>query len=217
MTSSIQLIDDLHPVSSALEHNEEDNNECKTPTTSLVNDTEPVVSNTSIAVGFEDGSLSVFDMRVLGALNTVKALDHSPLMCMDYCAKRKELLVAGANHQMKVFKCAYPEGYPEEGSSVIPATVNISMRSEIKMKKQGTAAVKYRHDGRILVSGHWDSTVKVYDCKRMKPLAVLRHHRESVYGIDFCSRGPNRGMFASGSKDCSIALWDLFSDTILTE
>lgn len=38
----------------------------------------------------------------------------------------------------------------------------------------GTGCVKYRSDGRIIVSAHWDGTVRVFDQKRLKPLAVLR-------------------------------------------
>ena len=52
-----------------------------------------------------------------------------------------------------------------------------------------------------------------------------RAHRDSVYGIDFISgridsaeiegfpANPD-GIFASGSKDGTIALWDVFADSV---
>lgn len=137
----------------------------------------------------------------------------------------------------------------------------------------GTSCVRYRSDGRLLVSTHWDYTVRIFDQKRLKPLAILRHHRDSVYAVDFveesaypyindgklnmeqkdtgttsvptdvhhnesyCNpkvdnmssndqagaggkcgeeeekRGLSRSVFATASKDCTIALWDLFADS----
>lgn len=39
----------------------------------------------------------------------------------------------------------------------------------------GTSCARYRSDGRILVTAHWDHAVRVYDRKHLKPLAVLRY------------------------------------------
>ena len=39
----------------------------------------------------------------------------------------------------------------------------------------GTGCVRYRSDGRIIVSTHWDGSVRVFDQKRLKPLAILRY------------------------------------------
>lgn len=118
----------------------------------------------------------------------------------------------------------------------------------------GTSCVRYRPDGRLLVSTHWDYTVRIYDQKRLKPLAILRHHRDSVYAVDFAeedahssvynstagdeiapgtetnviangeveegvysadvkSKQFSRSVFATASKDCTIAVWDVFADS----
>ncbi len=94
--------------------------------------------------------------------------------------------------------------------------------------------MKFRCDGKLFVSGHWDGTVRLYDSKKFKPLAILKyveahipnfiisdeymcvflyvysHHRLSVFSIAFA---PNHsGMFASGSKDGTIALWNIYAD-----
>jgi WD40 repeat protein len=124
--------------------------------------------------------------------------------------------------------------------------------------------MRFRPDGRVLVSAHWDHTVRVFDQKRLKPLAILRYaclhalryglicvhpqplilpcrqHRDSVYAVDFpdpdCARvtlpvepteySPTYAcedtstpgiitpaVFATGSKDTTIALWNLFADS----
>jgi WD40 repeat protein len=46
-------------------------------------------------------------------------------------------------------------------------------------------------------------------------LLKFRHHRESVFAVDFGWKDTSSyGLFASGSKDGTIAIWDLYSDTI---
>ena len=39
----------------------------------------------------------------------------------------------------------------------------------------GTSCIRHRSDGRLVVSTHWDYTVRIFDQKRLKPLAILRY------------------------------------------
>eukprot|EP00607_Mallomonas_marina_P005996 CAMPEP_0182426864 /NCGR_PEP_ID=MMETSP1167-20130531/13382_1 /TAXON_ID=2988 /ORGANISM="Mallomonas Sp, Strain CCMP3275" /LENGTH=412 /DNA_ID=CAMNT_0024608593 /DNA_START=14 /DNA_END=1249 /DNA_ORIENTATION=- len=78
----------------------------------------------------------------------------------------------------------------------------------ISVPTPGVGAVRYRCDGKLIVTANWDSTVRIYSSKRMKPLAILRHHRESVYAIDYgMPNTSTASYFASGSKDSTVALW----------
>ena len=74
----------------------------------------------------------------------------------------------------------------------------------------GTACLRYRHDSRILASANWDGTIRIFD-GHLRPLAVLRHHRTNAYAVDF---SPVGGLLATASKDTTIAIWDIFADTI---
>lgn len=63
----------------------------------------------------------------------------------------------------------------------LPSSNNISANMRIEHsqsalvnKAKGCSSCRYRGDARILVSGHWDHTVRIFDTKRLKPLAVLR-------------------------------------------
>jgi WD40 repeat protein len=49
-----------------------------------------------------------------------------------------------------------------------------SSQSALVTKTKGCNSCRYRGDGRILVSAHWDNTVRIFDTKHLKPLAVLR-------------------------------------------
>ena len=46
--------------------------------------------------------------------------------------------------------------------------------NEIPLKHSGTSCIRHRSDGRMIVSGHWDSSIRIFDQKLMKPIAILR-------------------------------------------
>ena len=46
--------------------------------------------------------------------------------------------------------------------------------SSLLFTVEGTSSIRHRSDGRIVVTGHWDNSFRIYDTKRMKPLAVVR-------------------------------------------
>ncbi len=83
-------------------------------------------------------------------------------------------------------------------------------QAEIPLKKHGVAALALRHDGKVLASAGWDSKVRLFHQKTQKPLAVLQYHRSGVQDVCFDQKSK---LLASASKDGSIALWSVFTDT----
>jgi len=70
-----------------------------------------------------------------------------------------------------------------EGRSVL-----LSAQSPYKTtgtKHAGQQSLCVRSDGRLLVTGGWDSRVRVYSTKTLKEMAVLKWHKEGVYAVDF--------------------------------
>lgn len=201
-------------------------------------------SNTALLIGYEDGSLSIMDFRVQesgsststsGNTSTRSVLDmevhdKQPLMTMDMSHDGKTIITGGADQS--VHRISIKDG----GSTTIHdfSSLQASLShnnndsnsdtdtdkpcSEVgcaKIPIGGTGGLRIRPDNRICVSGHWDSTVRIFDLKKqhvMKPLAVLHHHRENIFAIDF---GPSstaiEHTFASGSKDGTVALWSVYS------
>lgn len=49
--------------------------------------------------------------------------------------------------------------------------------------------------------------IRVFHQRKLKPLAILKYHTESVFGLDF---SPDNAHFVSASKDHKIALWSLY-------
>ncbi|KAF1955870.1 WD40 repeat-like protein [Byssothecium circinans] len=52
-------------------------------------------------------------------------------------------------------------------------------------KHAGQQSLRVRSDGRLLVTGGWDSRVRVYSTKTLDEMAVLKWHKEGVYAVDF--------------------------------
>ena len=61
-------------------------------------------------------------------------------------------------------------------------------------------------DGRHLVSGSNDTTVKVWDVAAATEIAVLRGHSDAVYSV---ALSPDGNTLASASRDKTVKLWNL--------
>jgi WD40 repeat protein len=66
-------------------------------------------------------------------------------------------------------------------------------------------AVAFSIDGRRLVSGGNDKTIKVWDAAMGTELLTLRGHRDGVTCVAFSRDGR---LLISGSRDKTIRLWD---------
>lgn len=52
-------------------------------------------------------------------------------------------------------------------------------------KHSGQQSLSVRSDGKIFATGGWDGRIRVYSAKSLKELAVLKWHKEGVYGVAF--------------------------------
>ncbi|KAI4247801.1 MAG: hypothetical protein LQ352_006102, partial [Teloschistes flavicans] len=55
----------------------------------------------------------------------------------------------------------------------------------IQTKHSGQQGLDVRSDGRIFATAGWDARVRVYSCKTMKELAVLKWHKVGCYATAF--------------------------------
>ncbi|KAL9582483.1 MAG: hypothetical protein Q9203_005471 [Teloschistes exilis] len=55
----------------------------------------------------------------------------------------------------------------------------------IKTKHSGQQGLDVRSDGRIFATAGWDARVRVYSCKTLKELAVLKWHKVGCYATAF--------------------------------
>ncbi len=71
-------------------------------------------------------------------------------------------------------------------------------------------SVAFSSNGKILASGSWDNTVRLWDVETRKEIVTLTGHTGPVYSIAF---SPDGKMLASGSYDRTIRLWDVETHT----
>lgn len=67
-------------------------------------------------------------------------------------------------------------------------------------------SVDFRRDGRLLVSGSWDGTMKLWDVASGRELRTLAGHGWGIYKAFF---SPDGRRLASSSRDATVKLWDV--------
>ncbi|KAK9867865.1 hypothetical protein WJX84_002684 [Apatococcus fuscideae] len=87
----------------------------------------------------------------------------------------------------------------------------ISVRARLKMKQAGVGDIVIRPDSRICVSGGWDGRIRIFTYPKGRPLAVLQHHTKAITAVAFHPK--DKGILVAASRDGSISVWPLFTET----
>ena len=74
------------------------------------------------------------------------------------------------------------------------------------------SSVSFSPDGKVLASGSWDHTIKLWDVDSRREIATLKGHSDKVYSVSF---SPDGQVLASGSRDHTIKLWDVDSRRLI--
>lgn len=170
--------------------------------------TSGVEENTSILAGYEDGSVCVYDLKTKRCEKVLK-LHAEPIFSITASLDGSIVATGGGDDIIKL-TCSANQDF-----STVNEVTNSSSR-DAKLPAAGTSSMRFRSDGRILVSGHWDNCVRLFDRKKLKTLATLRYHRKTVQAVAFSPAPPDGtgSPFVSGCSDGLIAYWDLFQDSM---
>lgn len=84
-------------------------------------------------------------------------------------------LLSSASPQSEVAQTARPLPTP-----TVQAPFKVS-----NTKHAGQQSLSVRSDGRLLVTGGWDTRVRIYSTKTLKEVAVLKWHKEGIYAVAF--------------------------------
>jgi WD40 repeat protein len=93
-----------------------------------------------------------------------------------------------------------------QGGEVVVQNLRDSSSFSLHGHKPHVVAGAFSSDGKMLATGSWDKTVRIWDTTRRKPLHVLRGHKEQVRTVAF---SPDGLTLASASPDGIIHFWDI--------
>lgn len=149
------------------------------------------------AAGYEDGTVAVWDADKPDSPIMSSRLHSEPIMALTIDSQGKGGVSGSAEDILALFSINWDK-------------YELHKQADIPLKKPGVAALALRHDGKVLASAGWDGKVRLFHGKTQKPLAVLQYHRSGVQDVCFDRKS---NLLASASKEGSIALWSVFTDT----
>ena len=149
------------------------------------------IGNAQILTGYEDGSIILWDTTAWKELSTLKCHGES-VMAMDYNRDINKGFSATALDNVVQWE--------------LKDEKELQFLGERKITNPGVACLHIRHDGKLFVSGGWDSKARLFGCKKMKPLAVLSYHSGSIQ----CAHFLEDNTLVLGSKDGYISFWSLY-------
>ncbi|KAI1316474.1 ASTRA complex subunit [Mortierella claussenii] len=141
----------------------------------------------SMLVGYEDGSVALFKesafsstatadegkkyKRKMDTLWTIKCHRDS-VLALNVSSDFQFAMSSGSDNVLvKYDLTSHLQGVPEVQQAVL--------------KSNGIADIKIRNDNKVLGLAGWDGSLRVYSVKTLKPLAILKYHREGLYGLAF--------------------------------
>ncbi|EAW12974.1 WD40 repeat domain-containing protein [Aspergillus clavatus NRRL 1] len=149
-----------------------------------------------VACAFEDGHVAVFARRgpvkahdiAQGAASSWKweklyaCRPHTqPVLSIDVFPRGNYFLSSSADALL--VKHPIPplnRARPLPGNRPEDATLKT-----VNTKHAGQQGLRIRSDGKVFATAGWDSRIRVYSCKTMRELAVLKWHKEGCYTVAF--------------------------------
>ncbi|XP_030647826.1 guanine nucleotide-binding protein subunit beta-like protein 1 [Chanos chanos] len=153
-----------------------------------------------IVAGYEDGSVVLWDVTQRRPVSCLKVYSE-PVMCLDFDSGR---LKGASGSSEKVIS-----------SWTIDEKQNLQMHDSVELVNPGISQLRVRDDGKILASAGWDNNLRVFAWKKkLRPLAVLKHHTDMVLSVGFSDHhDPRQRLLAAGSKDQRISLWSIYNQS----
>ncbi|KAF9159395.1 ASTRA complex subunit [Actinomortierella ambigua] len=153
-------------------------------TSSSTSSTSHDMAKMRLLVGYEDGSVSLFqegvDGHATGSRRRTMSLvwtfkgHREPVLSLAVSADQKFAMSCASDNNL----IRYTLGSDTQG---VPETLRQSL------KANGIAEVQIRDDLKIVVLAGWDGKIRIFSYKTLKPLAILTCHRESLYCVALAS------------------------------
>ncbi|EFC49600.1 predicted protein [Naegleria gruberi] len=146
---------------------------------------------------------------------------QDPIIAINYQSELDKIIIGASSTQIHVMDRA---NIPTNSS--IDTNNNHSFTGEqtsysFEMKSGGVNDIScYNMSGvastsqmsRLMFAGCWDGSVRVFDLKRKKKLAVYKYHENAIRSLDF-KENNKEILLAAGCKDSKISIWNVNFET----
>jgi len=147
----------------------------------------------AVVSSYEDGGIYFWDILTTKLLMSNK-LHTQPALCLSVNKESNRGLSGSADNNIVAFSFNYD-------------TLSLKIDAKLPLQKPGIAAIKFRDDEKIFASAGWDHRIRIFDAKKLKPLAILKYHTAAVNDIAFSNVD---NLLVSVSSDQKIALWNIY-------
>ncbi|XP_045614170.1 guanine nucleotide-binding protein subunit beta-like protein 1 isoform X2 [Procambarus clarkii] len=158
-----------------------------------------VGTSVSLLVAYESGHLSLWNWNTSSVVTEAQVTDNP--ICLTFDDKSQIGIIGTASEKVFIFS--------------ISSELTIAIIKEFCITNAGLSSCVIRPDGKLFVTGGWDSCIRIFSRQKYKPLAVLKYHKKTVECVAYSASeveffGPGF-LLAAGSSDKSISLWNIFN------
>ena len=143
--------------------------------------------------GYEDGCLTIWNVFDAAALSTLKLYDD-PIMALCFDIESMKVFTGSAGNIVKLV-------------SINRESLELDLCGCVSTQYSGCSSAQVRRDGKLLFVGGWDGIIRVYTWKKMRLLALLKYHTETINCMCF----NDNNFTIAGCKDGKISIWDVYS------
>jgi len=148
----------------------------------------PSTHHLTVLAGFESGHTSIISLNTSPHAcwkTTYIAQSHAqPILSLAPSPDKSFYITSSADAILAKHPIISLARSDDDIESVIGSPGGAPLKT-LQSKHAGQQGLKIRNDGLVFATAGWDARARVYGCKSMKELAVLKWHTEGCYSISF--------------------------------
>jgi WD40 repeat protein len=148
----------------------------------------------NLAVGFDSGYISHWDLRNVSKASHELQLTKSPLFSIIWNPVLLAGIAGSSNRILKSWQ------YDERSEAIFPGP-------DLVMNSAGVNKLSLRSDNRLIGCCSWDQKAFIYTCKSRRIVGILDQNRDKITDISFSN--PETGLISTACQDHTIAVYRL--------